>query len=60
MTITKKYCDHCGKEIDPRKDYDDLDVEFMSVRVDLCKDCYSRFKDFVCSFFPAYGDKTKD
>lgn len=35
------YCNHCGKLLDPAKDYIDYDIDFdeLSYVVDLCAKC---------------------
>lgn len=44
MTITKMYCDHCGKELNDMIDYTCCEVEiaYRTVSTDLCKDCLER------------------
>ena len=52
MTITKVYCDHCGKVLDPMHDYisHEIDIKFAAIRVDLCNKCINtlekKAKDF--------------
>lgn len=38
------YCNHCGKVLDPLKDYIDYDIEFdeLSYNVDLCAKCQEK------------------
>ena len=48
MKETKIYCDHCGKELDPMKDYTDVlaDIENIYAReTDLCITC---FEELCC------------
>lgn len=41
MTVTKMYCDHCGKELDHMIDYTccEVEVEYRAISADLCKNC---------------------
>lgn len=41
MTETKYLCDHCGKELNLQKDYDDIGIEVSGtyIAADLCSDC---------------------
>jgi hypothetical protein len=52
MTITKVYCDHCGKILDNMSDYIDLSFEVChkSHNVDLCTECFEKL-DYVIKEF---------
>lgn len=41
MTEHKIYCDHCGKELDTMRDFDDLQIEMAHkwITADLCVEC---------------------
>lgn len=41
MTVTKKYCDHCGTELDEMLDWVDDEIMIANERIvrDLCADC---------------------
>ena len=41
MTVTKIYCDHCGKEIDGMHDWIQDEIMIANERIvrDLCADC---------------------
>lgn len=53
MTVTKTYCDHCGKELSPKNDYCNLELEF-TVRpyldVDLCDGCMDELYRSIIRF----------
>ena len=53
MRVTKIYCDHCGKELNPMNDYCDLTIE-ISVRpgidIDLCEDCLDNLYRNIVNF----------
>ena len=51
MTITKVYCDHCGKILDPMHDYLDNEMEiFHTFRADLCNKCIDTLEKKVKEF----------
>jgi methionyl-tRNA synthetase len=52
MTITKVYCDHCGKVLDPMHDYikHEMDIKFNTIRVDLCEKCVDTLEKEVKEF----------
>ena len=52
MTITKTYCDHCGKVLDNIVDYIDLDIDICcsTHTVDLCKDCLIKLDEKLAEF----------
>lgn len=52
MTITKVYCDHCGKVLDEKSDYVDLRIEMChkAHNVDLCTKCFEKLVDTVKEF----------
>lgn len=58
MTVNKIYCDHCGKELDTRKDYDDIEIEMNHKwqRVDICEDCFEQLWSIIDDFC-SYGRK---
>lgn len=43
MIIKQTACDHCGKVIDPMKDYEGLDITLnhVSIKGDLCGTCFN-------------------
>ncbi|MBQ7913761.1 MAG: hypothetical protein IJ308_08515 [Clostridia bacterium] len=45
--MTKIICDHCGKELDRMKDYDDISIETMNsfYDTDLCADCRNELSE---------------
>lgn len=52
MTVIKSYCDHCGKEIEVMRDYDEIDIEVCAqwFKVDLCKECGEQLNKIVAEF----------
>jgi hypothetical protein len=52
MKENKIYCDHCGKEIDPMRDYDDLQIDMGHkwYDTDLCIECLDKLYDIVLNF----------
>ena len=52
MKIHKAFCDHCGKELDAMKDYDDVKIELGHLwrEHDLCADCLEELKELVDKF----------
>ncbi len=52
MRETKTYCDHCGTELNAMRDYDDLiiDMGHVSVKTDLCDECFEELYGVVCKF----------
>ena len=45
-------CDHCGKELNPMKDYTDFEIDnFNFVKeVDLCEKCFDELGNLVKKF----------
>lgn len=52
MTVVKKYCDHCGKEIDYLNDYTNLSIKMNHVDIDtdLCVDCFRELEESIKGF----------
>ncbi len=51
MTVTKKYCDHCGKEVNGMHDYCDTEVGITDfIDTDLCIECVTELQDLVRKF----------
>ena len=52
MKENKIYCDHCGKEIDTMRDYNDLqiDIGHKWYNTDLCIECLDKLYDIVLNF----------
>lgn len=54
--MTKVYCDHCGKQLDSKKDWY-IDIELNTLKkfytIDLCEECVDKLesiiKDFLCA-----------
>ena len=50
-TVHYKTCDHCGKKLDPMNDYEDLDIEILTIKtVDLCLSCEEELERMICTF----------
>lgn len=51
MLIAYHTCDHCGKHLDGMKDYQEVELDMLYGRIDLCAGCYAELieliKDFV-------------
>lgn len=62
MIKTKRYCDHCGKELDKMKDYDDtlITISYKEAGVDLCSECFDELCDTVIDFCKPGGAKWVD
>lgn len=52
MQEYKIYCDHCGKELDTMKDYNDtlVEIAYHWFNTDLCSDCLEELYDTICKF----------
>ena len=52
MTETKICCDHCGKELDPMRDYDETEITMYHKwqTVDLCCECFNDLWDIIYDF----------
>jgi hypothetical protein len=52
MTETKCYCDHCGKELNTKIDYDNLtlDMYLESRDADLCVGRYNELLKYIRQF----------
>ncbi len=52
MTITKTYCDHCGKKLDEMSDYTGLGFKVCHKehKVDLCEDCFEKLDKTIKEF----------
>ena len=52
MVFHKIYCDHCGKELDTMKDFNDtqIDMAHKWCVVDLCSECLDELYDMVTEF----------
>lgn len=57
MTVTKKYCDHCGKELNEMVDFTDADIEVAHrlYTVDLCEECFENLNNLVHAFVTNKG-----
>ena len=55
MKENKIYCDHCGKELDTKTDYDDIEIEMNHKwqKVDLCEDCFNQLWSMIDEFCDA-------
>ena len=45
-------CDHCGKELDDRRDYTDMKIDnFIDyVKTDLCSECFRKLNDIILEY----------
>ena len=52
MTVTKTYCDHCGKELDEMHGFTDEDIEIglKHIECDLCSKCIEELARLVMDF----------
>ena len=51
MRETKIYCDHCGKVLDPMKDFDDQEFDVISwFKADLCISCADELNIIVLKY----------
>lgn len=52
MRENKIYCDHCRKELDPKTDYDDIEIEMNHKwqKTDLCEDCFEELWTTIDDF----------
>lgn len=52
MTVTKTYCDHCGKETDNMHGYvdEEIDIGFETINCDLCRECIDELAKLVNDF----------
>ena len=52
MTETKIHCDHCGKELDTMRDFDNLTIEMNHkwLVTDLCSECLDKLYASVREF----------
>ncbi len=52
MRKTTIFCDHCGKELDLSKDYEDAEFDLWNecVTADLCACCFEELKQAVKNF----------
>lgn len=52
MTITKIYCDHCGKTLDPMTDYigNEMEIQYDTITADLCAKCIETLEKQVKEF----------
>ena len=52
MTKHRIFCDHCGKEMDIMRDFDDLQIDMGHkwTTTDLCAECLDELYNLVCSF----------
>lgn len=57
MRETVMYCDHCGKDIDPMIDYEDIHInmDFKWINADLCIDCLDELYKLVSDFVKKKG-----
>lgn len=52
MRETKIYCDHCGRELDCMKDYEDITIEGAKkdINTDLCTKCADDLDKIIETF----------
>lgn len=51
MEIRYHICDHCGKQLNPMKDYEDVELDkYGLVRADLCTACYNELDIIIQKF----------
>lgn len=52
MTLTKICCDHCGKELDEMRDFDNtqIDMAHKWTTADLCAECLDELYALICNF----------
>ncbi len=52
MKKTTITCDHCGKELDPKQDYTDMQIDdFVDwYEVDLCSECFHELNDIILQY----------
>ena len=57
MKEYKIYCDHCGKELDTMKDFDDTQIEMAHkwTTVDLCSECGDELWEVIDKFCTAHN-----
>lgn len=57
MKEHKIYCDHCGKELDTMKDFNDTQIEMAHkwATVDLCAECLDKLYNLICDFCEKKG-----
>lgn len=57
--MIKCVCDHCGKDLNVKTDFDDVEVETLdhSFRVDLCADCYNELDGKLTSIIKDFCKK---
>ena len=57
MTVTKDYCDHCGKELDYMKDYGETEIIALHLfKADLCAECIEELDRIVFAFCKKGGE----
>lgn len=49
MKVSKIYCDHCGKELDPERDFNNIEIS-NKITADLCFECLYKLYNLVCNF----------
>lgn len=54
MQINKIYCDHCGKELDPMRDYVQVEIDIITTTnylvADLCEGCMVELENLMYKF----------
>lgn len=62
MEENKIYCEHCGKEIDPMRDYDNLQIDMGHkwYNTDLCIECLDKLYDIVINFCKKQDHPTEE
>ena len=57
MKENKIYCDHCGKELDTMRDFDDMQIEIAHkwTTTDLCVECLDKLYEIVRVFCKQKG-----
>lgn len=57
MRETKVYCDHCGKKLDEKFDYNDTEINVkIWFKCDLCAECIEELDKFVWKFCKKSGE----
>lgn len=49
MEQIRYYCDHCGKQLNLKTDYDDItiDIAHRRLKTDLCRNCVCELCDII-------------
>ncbi len=57
--MRKCVCDHCGKDLNAKTDFDDIEVETLDhvFFVDLCAECYNELEHALTSIIRDFTKK---